>query len=68
MKNAKKPTLVQKKILKSHGLIPDNWLVLRDAGLYLEVISKAELARCSSKNQFLYKKPRTKYIGKSREG
>lgn len=36
MKNGKAPTREQKKIMKAHGLIPENWLVEKegqDAGL-----------------------------------
>ena len=60
MKNAKSPTLRQKKLLKSHGLVPDNWLILGEIGPYLEVVSWAELERCRTTG----KKLRTKYIGK----
>ncbi len=43
MKNGKKPTLAQKRILQSNGLIPNNWLVLKDTGEQLEAVSGQEL-------------------------
>lgn len=52
MKNGKKPTLAQKKEMKIHGLIPENWLIVKAVGEYLEVVSKAELKRvCSTKKK-----------------
>ena len=29
MKNGKAPTREQKKIMKAHGLVPENWLVVK---------------------------------------
>lgn len=37
---AKKPTLQQKKIMQQAGLIPKNWLVIRDTPEELELVSK----------------------------
>ena len=30
MKNGKKPTLAQKKFLQGKGLVPENWLIVRE--------------------------------------
>ena len=30
MKNGKRPTLQQKKLMRSHGLTPENWLVVKE--------------------------------------
>ena len=30
MKNGKRPTVAQKKILKNMGLIPENWLIVKN--------------------------------------
>ena len=30
MKHGKKPTVNQCKFIKSHGLVPENWLVVKD--------------------------------------
>ena len=30
MKNGKAPTREQKKIMKAHGLVPENWLVVKN--------------------------------------
>ena len=30
MKNGKKPTLAQKKFLQGKGLVPENWLIVKD--------------------------------------
>lgn len=40
MKNGKRPTLQQKLIMKSHGLQPDNWLVVKNTTEHLEVVSR----------------------------
>lgn len=40
MKNPKNPTLKQKQRLKSLGLIPQNWLILRDVPAHFEVIHR----------------------------
>lgn len=45
MKNGKKPTLVQKKVMITHGMIPENWLVVKDLGKKLEVVSRNELKK-----------------------
>ena len=30
MKNGKRPTVAQKKLLKAMGLIPENWLIVKN--------------------------------------
>lgn len=45
MKNGKRPTLQQKKEMKSHGLDPKQWLVVKDILEYLEVVSRTELKK-----------------------
>ena len=49
MKNGKNPTLSQKKLIKSHGLIPDNWLVVKDISDFMEVVSRTELKKICNK-------------------
>ena len=46
MKQAKRPTRDQKKFLKTKGLGPESWLVVKDTQEYLEVVSRKELAAC----------------------
>lgn len=48
MKNGKKPTLNQKKEMRSHGLLPENWLVVKDTGQFMEVVSRMELKKFGS--------------------
>lgn len=45
MKNGKKPTLRQKKELKSHGLEPKQWLVVKDLNDTMEVVSRRALKK-----------------------
>lgn len=45
MKNGKRPTLQHKKIIKSHGLDPSGWLIVKDLQEYLEVVSRVELKK-----------------------
>lgn len=49
MKNGKAPTREQKKILKAHGLIPDNWLVVKNLPGTLEVVSRVSLKKIGGK-------------------
>ena len=37
MKNGKKPTLAQKKFLQGKGLVPENWLIVKDTPVELVV-------------------------------
>lgn len=48
MKNGKRPTLNQKKELRLNGLVPENWLVVKDTRLFLEVVSRTELKKIGS--------------------
>lgn len=43
MKNGKAPTREQKKIMKAHGLVPENWLVVKNLPDSLEVVSRVSL-------------------------
>lgn len=45
MKNGKAPTREQKKIMKAHGLLPENWLVVKNLPDSLEVVSRMSLKR-----------------------
>lgn len=58
MKSGKKPTREQKQILKAHGLLPENWLVVKNLPDTLEVVSRVSLKRVSGK-------PRVRTIPKS---
>ena len=49
MKNGKKPTLRQKQIMKASGLVPADWLVVKDLGSELHVVSRVSLKRIGSK-------------------
>lgn len=48
MKNGKKPTLNQKKEMRSHGLNPKSWLVVKDTGQFMEMVSRMELKKIGS--------------------
>jgi len=58
MKNGKHPTLAQKKFMKSHGLDPEDHLVVKNTQEFLEVVSKMAL----KKQQIMGVKARTKKI------
>lgn len=45
MKNGKHPTLAQKKFIKSHGLDPEEHLVVKNTQEFLEVVSKTALKK-----------------------
>lgn len=60
MKNGKNPTLEHKKILKSHGLIPTEWLIVKDLPEYLEIVNRNELKKIRTNRK------RTRIIDKSR--
>ena len=49
MKNGKKPTLEQKKIMKAHGLVPENWLVVKNLSDYIEVVSRMSMKKVGKK-------------------
>ena len=49
MKNGKKPTLEQKKIMKAHGLVQENWLVVKNLSDYIEVVSRVSMKKVGRK-------------------
>lgn len=49
MKNGKKPTLRQKKEMRFHGLVSENWLVVKDTLDTLEVVSRVSLKKVGSR-------------------
>ena len=61
MKNGKVPTLSQKKLMKSHGLDPENHLVVKNTSEFLEVVSRTALKKKSVNG----KKPRTRKLSKT---
>lgn len=61
MKNGKAPTLSQKKLIKSHGLDPDNHLVVKNTPEMLEIVSRTAL----KKQDATGKKPRTRKLSKT---
>ena len=56
MKNGKAPTRGQKKIMRAHGLVPENWLVVKNLPDTLEVVSRTALKKIG-------RKPRTTVKG-----
>lgn len=65
MKNGKTPTLAQKKFLRSHGLLPEAWLIVKDTPGCMEVVSRAEISRCRMRQiEGAGKKPRTRRLDK----
>jgi len=58
MKNGKAPTREQKKMMKAHGLVPENWLVVKNLPDSLEVVSRVSLKKVGGK-------PKTRTISKS---
>ena len=49
MKNGKRPTLAQKKLLKAHGLDPDAWLVVKYQPDHIEIVKKSDLKKVFGK-------------------
>ena len=49
MKNGKVPTLEQKKIMKTHGLNPDSWLVVKNLPDSLTIVSRMSLKKVGGK-------------------
>lgn len=45
MKNGKKPSRTQKILMRSHGLNPNNWLVVKNLTDYIEVVNKTQLEK-----------------------
>lgn len=52
MKNGKAPTREQKKIMKAHGLVPENWLVVKNLPDSLEVVSRVSLKKVGGKGSY----------------
>lgn len=66
MKQAKRPMREQKKFLKTKGLDPEAWLVVKDTQEYLEVVSRRELSACEMRRiEGVRKKPRTRKLAKA---
>ncbi len=57
MKNGKKPSLEQKKIMRSHGLDPKSWLVIKNLSDHIEVVSRLSLKKIG-------KRPRIRRLSK----
>ena len=51
MKNGKKPTLAQKKFLQGKGLVPENWLIVKDTPVELVGVSRAALLKRTGKTR-----------------
>lgn len=63
MKQVKKPTREQKKLLRAAGLDPESWMVAKAAPEYLDVVSRRELASCEMRRiEGVKKKPRTRRL------
>lgn len=60
MKNGKTPTRNQRKLIKSSGLDPVAWLVVKDTVGYMEVVSRIGL----KKEKVSGKKPKTRKLHK----
>ncbi len=61
MKNGKLPTRNQKIMMKSHGLDPDKYLVVKDTQEMMEVVARSDL----KKQQIYGTKPRTRKLYKA---
>lgn len=55
MKNGKRPTMAQKQALREHGLVPDNWLIVKDTPAELEIVSRMALKKGSGKTRIFRK-------------
>lgn len=58
MKNGKKPTLAQKKLLHENGLVPEDWLIVKDKTEIMEVVSRSSLQKKSKKTKIIRKAKR----------
>mgnify|MGYP001106876951 CR=1 FL=1 len=68
MKQGKVPTLAQKKYLRSRGMAPAEWYIVKDTPELMEVVSRRELARCQiRKAEGGNAKPRTRILRKERQ-
>ncbi len=55
MKNGRKPTLAQKKFLQENRLVPENWLVIKDAPEEMVIISRTALQKKTGKTKTIRK-------------
>lgn len=55
MKNRKSPTLAQKKFLVDNGLVPKNWLIVKDTTKELLIVSRAVLQKKTRKTKSIRK-------------
>lgn len=58
MKNGKKPTLAQKKLLQEQGLVPGNWLIVKDTSEEMVIVSRAALQKRSGRTRTIRKAER----------
>ena len=61
MKNGKVPTLNQKKLMRGHGLDPENHLIVKNTPEFLEVVSREALKKLNLNG----KKPRTRRLSQN---
>ena len=65
MDKEKAPSLAQKKYLKSRGLAPTEWFVIKDTPELMEVVSRREISRCRMRKvEGVDQKPRTRILRK----
>ena len=55
MKNGKKPTLAQKKLLQDNGLDSEKWLIVKDTPEEMVIVSRIALQRRSGKTKTIKK-------------
>lgn len=48
MKNGKRPTRKQKNLIEAAGYKPENWLVVKDLGNTLHIVSRVSLKKHGS--------------------
>ena len=54
MKNGKLPTRNQKLLLRSHGMSPSEWLVVKDTSEFMEVVSRLGMNAEAVKRMTVY--------------
>lgn len=66
MGQVRRQTREQKRFLKSKGLSPDEWMVVKDTPEYLEAVSRRELSGCEMRRiEGVKKKPKTRKLYKA---
>lgn len=55
MKNGKKPTLAQKKLLQENELAPEKWLIVKDTPEEMVIVSRIALQKKSGKTKSIRK-------------